>query len=793
LSVAPLALAGDVVGDGNLPPESSNAPRHDAAATWTELAPPARAEHVGVLDEQRRRLVVFGGALGGPDRRDDVWALDLGGEARWQRWNPQGVAPSARLGAAAVYDRAGDRMIVIGGEDAIGRELNDVWELALSGHGRWRELHPLGSPPPGRCRHTATLDPEHGLVFVFGGFRDDGAAGFLGDLWQLSLGPVPAWTPILPSGPRPRARSAHVAVYAVGHRGILVYGGTGTLSLPPGYREIGLTDTWFLSTRGAPEWTDLSGRLGGVPPTGATEGAMAQWDTPDDRMIVIGGGDYVGFDCLPVPCPPGRLQNTPCVLSLRDSSWSPLVTSGIALPHLERSVAVIDPLVHSLIIHGGWSDPYGNDPPAASTWALSLDANPAWSMVFPRTPPPNLDRLEDVGPRTCVFDEPTRRLYRFSGAHVLECDLDGSRQWTIIETRGESPSPRSGAVVALDPKQERLIVHGGLAPNPPFSAFTDTWSLSLRGEHAWTRLETRGPAPGASHACAIVDPRRDELVLLQSDGGLEGSGVWKLSLSDLSWSMVLPNASWPARWQFADFASATLDPGRDEVVRFGGIEFGDEYVRDTWALSLAGTPTWAQISPDSYGGPLGGDKPAAVIDAARDRLLVIGGRQPPTVAAPPDGVWAHNLGGGHWSLLTTAGNSPLWDSPYVAFDTRHDRLTVLERDFAWELDLGSEKRDSSVTSAIAVSSPSALSVRAAPAGLGASERSLELSLSSATPAVLELFDLAGRRVWSRDVGALGAGRHEVEIPREAGPAPGLFFLRLTQSGHSATTKLLRLR
>ena len=59
---------------------------------------------------------------------------------------------------------------------------------------------------------------------------------------------------------------------------------------------------------------------------------------------------------------------------------------------------------------------------------------------------------------------------------------------------------------------------------------------------------------------------------------------------------------------------------------------------------------------------------------------------------------------------------------------------------------------------------------------------VEFTLADASPARLELVDVAGRLVTAREVGALGGGAHRVEL---AGPSPlraGLYFVRLTQGG-----------
>jgi hypothetical protein len=62
------------------------------------------------------------------------------------------------------------------------------------------------------------------------------------------------------------------------------------------------------------------------------------------------------------------------------------------------------------------------------------------------------------------------------------------------------------------------------------------------------------------------------------------------------------------------------------------------------------------------------------------------------------------------------------------------------------------------------------------------------SLASDAPARLEMFDVAGRAVLSRDL-AGGPGRHEMSLGGEK-PAAGVYWLRLSQEGHSAGSKLV---
>ncbi len=70
---------------------------------------------------------------------------------------------------------------------------------------------------------------------------------------------------------------------------------------------------------------------------------------------------------------------------------------------------------------------------------------------------------------------------------------------------------------------------------------------------------------------------------------------------------------------------------------------------------------------------------------------------------------------------------------------------------------------------------------------------IELRLPDSAPATLDVFDVSGRRLAHRDVGALGAGMHRVELP-ELGPArPGLLFARLARGNEVCTARATKLQ
>jgi hypothetical protein len=113
---------------------------------------------------------------------DDTWSLTLEGKGtlKWTRLSAPGGNPDARLGHAAVFDQARDRMLMVGGAHGTER-LIDVWALEMSGEGEkrtqlkttgrvspgkaidemaWRELRIRGEFPPERLGHTAVHAPQ---------------------------------------------------------------------------------------------------------------------------------------------------------------------------------------------------------------------------------------------------------------------------------------------------------------------------------------------------------------------------------------------------------------------------------------------------------------------------------------------------------------------------------------------------------------------------------------------------------------------------------------------------------
>jgi len=67
---------------------------------------------------------------------------------------------------------------------------------------------------------------------------------------------------------------------------------------------------------------------------------------------------------------------------------------------------------------------------------------------------------------------------------------------------------------------------------------------------------------------------------------------------------------------------------------------------------------------------------------------------------------------------------------------------------------------------------------------------VSFSLPDASPAELSLFDVAGRHMAFKEVGALGAGPHAVDLAGRVPIKPGIYFARLSQGARSQMVKVI---
>lgn len=376
----------------------------DSAPTWSKIAEPqgpkatGRRGHSAVFDPVRHRMIVFGGLInwvGEPSPLvNDLWALDLDPPYAWTPIQASGTPPAARWGHAAVYDPIRDRMIVFGGAGA--SRLGDLWELTLSPAPAWHPLAATGIPPAARTQHTAIYDPVGDRMLVFGGLT----VNYTADVWELSLGSTPTWHLMPVIGPGPRA--GHTAVHDPAGARMIVFGG---------YNGTVFGDLWALELAGTPHWTPLT--PGGPPPAGR-QYHVAVCDPRRQRMLLLGGlgqGDVMLGDLVEL-----RLDGTP--------QWRNLVASDAPLPQFGLS-AIYDPTRDGMWTYGGTGS--GNNVVRAY-WPSGGPTTPVWVEDFALTA---MDGGVEIRWRTA---EPARtEEFRLAGS-------DAATSWTVPIAMSEGRS-----------------------------------------------------------------------------------------------------------------------------------------------------------------------------------------------------------------------------------------------------------------------------------------------------------------------------------------------------------------
>ncbi|GAB2213529.1 hypothetical protein Droror1_Dr00017837 [Drosera rotundifolia] len=117
--------------------------------------PGPRYGHVMDLVAQRFLVTVSGND--GKRVLSDVWALDTAQKPYvWQRLNPEGDRPSARMYATASA-RSDGMLLLCGGRDVSGTPLSDAYGLLMHRNGRWEWTLAPGVSPSPRYQHAAVF------------------------------------------------------------------------------------------------------------------------------------------------------------------------------------------------------------------------------------------------------------------------------------------------------------------------------------------------------------------------------------------------------------------------------------------------------------------------------------------------------------------------------------------------------------------------------------------------------------------------------------------------------------
>jgi hypothetical protein len=746
--------------------------------TWQQLPPPsARYLHAAVYDPVRDRMVVFGG-YSTRDLVNDVWVLSLAGTPEWSQLSPAGTPPSARHLLSAIYDPVRDRIVLFGGLDRAIGYLDDVWALSLGAIPSWSRIVPTGTGPSARARHSAVYDPVGDRMIVFGGYHAGyrgAGAGPLNDTWAMSLSDPPAWTPLSPAGPAPSARYDQSAVYDPPRDRILVFGGFDGKSP--------LNDAWSLSLRGRAHWRPLNA-TGSLPTPRLEHSAI--FDPAGDRMVVFSG------------LADGNVSDTWSLSLGGRNVWTRINAQFEPSVRWGHS-AIYDPARARMVVFGGTVDGYRL---VSEVWGLSLAAAPTWTnLTTPDAQP---------GPRwghSAIYDPAHERMVVFGGydqqlgflndAWVLT--LVGKPVWTMLQPSGTPPGPREGHAAIYDPVRDRMLVFGG--ETDITSLTNEVWALSLSGEPAWTQVTPAAgavPEARADHS-AIYDASHDRLVVFGGVGTSAYLGdVWALSLSAPPiWTRLAPTGTLPdARAEH----SAIYDPVRERMVVFGGHDI-EYFLGDVWTLSLGAVPAWTEITAT-------GSRPAAraghraIYDLTRDRMVVSGGFNYSSGSDPSTETWSLSLDRLGWGLLQPAGTLPGTEMHSAVYDPVGDRMLVfgghgVPNDL-WELWWGPPATLLGAPGGAPRpgGAPNLASLQTSP-NPSRGEVAITFRLAQAGEVSVRIFDPAGRSVRTLASGMLPAGARIIRWDRYTSTGvlaqPGLYFCEVRANACMSVQRIVLVR
>ena len=718
------------------------------APQWSELRPvddlpTPRESPSAIFDPIRDCMIVFGGycqdsslSLG------DAWELRLADGPRWVPIAGTGPSPQPGDAGAAVYDPAGDRMLVFGSRQA-------VWALSLSGTPAWDSLHVTTPRPSARFVSVAVLDPVRRRVIIHGGSRATEWGATLSDTWAFQLDDPPAWAPLATSGETLFVMQ-QAAIYSPERGNLIEFGGSpenvmnafdeldlGTLAwsrirpdepAPFPSRRSGsfltvddrtghllvfggstggcLGDLWAFDGTGPPEWTQLASG-GAIPDCGSIWSWFGYWNFVQDprrnRLIAIHGDAWFGRTMNRIFARP--LDGT--------ADWTELYHEGVEPLGRYATSLVHDPVRDRLLMFGGYIlGSRSNDSGEAQddVWALSLGDTLRWTQLQPRGTPGARDS------HTAAFDARRDRMIVFGGESQMAASLGDTRR-------------------------------------PLF----DTWALSLAGDSlAWSRLSPSAPTSGP----AVLDTLRDRLMAWLGDAAL-----WVLPLQGAeSWQRLTAAGDVPTTR--TDFGW-TFDAARDRMLLFGG------------RLAYYGS-AWSQAATADVYELRFADGAAIALQDARCSWNEV------------SLSWSGARAGEVLSVLRSEDDTTWAVIASIAADGDGrleftDLRVVPGRRYGYALGLPGGSQRFAMTWVTIPPAP-AFALRGLQPNPAGRQVAVAFTLPDAAPASLQLIDVSGRRVVDRRLEGMGAGPHVVILTEGPRLPPGLYFVRLAHGGRSLVTR-----
>jgi hypothetical protein len=554
---------------------------------------------MSITDDARGRIVSFG-CHNAVSVFADTWEW---GGSHWLPCDPARLPPFRRDGGFA-YDSARRRVVMFGG--AWQTNLNDTWEW----DGETWTQRTLPTSPSARSGCTAAYDAARGRVVLFGG-------QVFGDTWEYD---GTTWVQRFPAN-APSSRRDHVMAYDEQRQRIVLHGGQ---SFAP---YVISTETW--------EWDGTNWSLQSAAGPGSLPHALV-FDRVRQRCVMFGGYpqatatfEWNGTTwTMASPSAPFPATYTPPLMARDPGSGSAVVFANggrwlwtgagwtlqttLTLPtDRDTTVACTDTVRNRVVAYTSTDGTFEWD-------------GVNWTGLAPTTALRYMPMVFDAARVVCV---------QFGGQASNGALNDDTRTWngtawTTVPAPAR-PSPRYFAQMAYDAARQRVVLFGGVGPNPsnpgPPPIYGDTWTFD---GVTWTQQLGPGPSARFGHVMAY-DPLR-QVVVLHCGGTFGASNNETWEWNGTAWLQRTPLVAPPIR----SGAAFGFDPNRGALVLTAG----------SWTTPLTDTWTWdgvawTQVAMQHpvwprYGGTF-------ALDPSRQELMLLGGnvRDFSTVLPRRDAQW----------------------------------------------------------------------------------------------------------------------------------------------------------
>lgn len=808
---------------------------HDG--TWAQLGVPFRFEAPLLWDGSEHRFVGIGAsAFGATDSVEDAWEFRV--SAGWRRMRlPQPPAGLDRAPRGPIADPERRRYVQLAYTDGSLDSLR-AWALELGPEPHWACLDASTKVPDGW-----RVDDLSGTALWIETFPNLYTEGT--DLWSRSLADSGEWRFVRRFAQGDGFR-AHFVDAAHDRCIELSFGSdSATVRLLPLSRDEG----WTVAPTGSPASPRNYPRM--IVPDAARERLLcffADVNQPGDHQVwalvldsaprweLLGAADYsfdhtvtgIAADTLVLHgqgATAGQPGARTIAVSLRDPMHARVLSDPAWPPPLPSPALVPDAAGGRWLLVGGRSGQAPLGSPLDSLWELRrYHESVTWRRLAVAGAGPVVS-----GDAEWAVDEAEGTLYVLNGWNRAFGTVADKRElwalhpetpprWELLDSGGPDDWPRLGTPVFVFDSARRKLVCFGYQPDWSSPRANEVWEYDVDRRDGWTLAIPSGTVPvfyvGSTAAFDAVHSR---VVML----GVNAQIVALHTSPDLWWEIVHCADSAGGLCLPAQYGMhAAFDPVGHRVLELGGYDPFWPHVGE--GQMLYGLPTGDSLGPvralEALGSPGWQDVPTMGYDRERDALLVFGNgtgaspdllefafdRSGAVVARPRAGAglqdrivlrWTATPGAtfrlwrrasaGEWvvhaTISATSAGELAFDDRAVEAGTRYGyRLTV------------SPTATETVSADVWVTAATSGSLSLARPWPNPVRGALNVAFTSAvaSPAELDLFDVAGRRVWSRRWAAPAPGPHHAVIAAGELPRAGLYFLRLRQAGLAATRRVV---